>query len=129
MVSVMKFFSLKMVSVGCFTGSVLRLIHMYPSADMNTMSDQWSYLHKNIFLGINFILRHVLFRVMQKYLSPVISCLLCCMNWYSWGVIRSSHHIHTRLHRIRMVVKFYNHMFQLWYGCIPMQYYPPLVLL
>ena len=21
---------------------------------------------------------------MQKYLNPVINCLLCCMNWYSW---------------------------------------------
>ena len=31
------------------------------------------------------------------------------MNWYSWDVIRSSHHIRTRSHRIRIVVKFYNH--------------------
>ena len=30
---------------------------------------------------------------MQKYLSPIINCRLCCMNWYSWGVIRSSHRI------------------------------------
>ena len=45
-----------------------------------------SYLHKNIiFLVIILILKHALFRVMQKYLSPVISCLLCCMNWYSWS--------------------------------------------
>ena len=44
---------------------------------------------------------------MQKYPSSVINCLLCWMNWYSWGVIRSSHHTRTHSHRIRMVVKFY----------------------
>ena len=56
------------------------------------------------------------FRLMQKYLIPVINCLLCCINWYSWGVIRKSHRIGTcshRIgtcsHRIRMAVKFYNH--------------------
>ena len=62
-----------------------------------------------ILLVIILILKHVLFRLMQKYLSPVINCLLCCMNWYSWGVIRKSHRIRTRSHRIRMVVKCYNH--------------------
>ena len=62
-----------------------------------------------IFLVIILILKHVLFRLMQKYLSPVINCLLCFMNWYSWGVIRKSHRIRTRSHRIRMVVKCYNH--------------------
>ena len=60
---------------------------MYPATDTNTTSDQWSCLHKNIiFLVIILILKHVLFRLMQKYLIPVINCLLCCMNWYSWGV-------------------------------------------
>ena len=28
---------------------------------------------------------------MQKYVSQVVNCLLCCMNWYSWGVILTSH--------------------------------------
>ena len=88
-----------------------RLIHMQPSTDTNTTTDQWSLLYKNIiFLVIILILKHVLFRLKQKYLSPVINCLLCCMNWYSWGVICKSHRIRTRSHRIRMVVKFYNHM-------------------
>ena len=50
---------------------------------MNKTSDQWSCLHKNIFLVIILILKNVLFKLMQKYLSPVINCLLCCMNWYS----------------------------------------------
>ena len=86
-------------------------------------SAQWCYLHKNIiFLVIILILKHVLVRLMQKYLILVINCLLCCINWYSWDVIRSSH-------RIRMVVKFYNHTLRLRYGRIPMRYYPPLVLL
>ena len=81
-----------------------------PSTDTNTTSDQWSYFHKNIIsLVIILISKHVLFRMMQKYLRPVINCLLCCMNWYSWGVICSSKRIHTRSHRVRMVVKFYNH--------------------
>ena len=83
---------------------------MYPATDTNTTSDQWSYFHKNIiFLVIILILKHVLFRLMQKYLSPVIDCLLCCMNLYSWEVICSSHRIPTRSHRICIVVKFYNH--------------------
>ena len=82
-------------------------------------SDQWPYLHKNIiFLVIILILKHVLFRLMQKYLSPVINYLLCRMNCYSWGVIRSSHPIRTRSHRIRIVVKFYNRTLRLRYGCI-----------
>ena len=91
--------------------------------------DQWFYIHKNIiFLVIDWILKHVLFRLMQKYLTPVINCLLCCMNWYSCGVIRSSHRIRTRSHLIRIVVKFYNHTLRLWSRCIPMRHYPPLVL-
>ena len=60
---------------------------MKPSTDTNMTSDQWSYLHKNIiFLVIILILRHVLFILIQKYLSPVINSLLCCMNRYSGGV-------------------------------------------
>ena len=109
--------------------NMLRLIHMYPAADTNTTSDQRSYLHKNIiFLVIILIIKHALFRLMQKYLIQVISCLLCYRNWYSWGVIRSSRGICTRSHRIRIVVKFYNHTLRIRYGCFPMQYYPPLVL-
>ena len=102
---------------------VLRLIHMQASSThTNTTSDQWSYLHKSIiFLVIILSLEHVLFRLIQKDLIPVINCPLCCMNWYSWGVIRSSHRICTRLHRIRIVVKFYNHTLQLRYRCIPMR--------
>ena len=98
--------------------NMLRLIHMQPSTDTNTMSDQWSYLHKNIiFLVIILILKHVQFRLMQKYLSSVINCLLCCMNWYTWSVIRKSRRIRTRSHRIRMVVKFYNHTLRLRCRC------------
>ena len=33
------------------------------------------------------ISKHALFRMMQKYLRPVINCFLCCSYWYSWGVI------------------------------------------
>ena len=91
---------------------------------------QWCYFHNNIiFLVIILILKHVLVRLMQKYLILVINCLLCCMNWYSWGVIRSSHRIRTRSHCIRTVVKFYNYTLRLRYGRIQMRYYPPLVLL
>ena len=108
----------------------LRLIHMQPSTDTNMTSAQWCYLHNNIiFLVIILILKHVLVRLMQKYLILVINCLLCCMNWYSWGVIRSSHRIRTRSHCICIVVKFYNHTLRLRYGRIQMRYYPPLVLL
>ena len=68
-------------------------------------SDQRSYLHKNIiFLVITLILKHAPFILKQKYLIHVTNCLLRCMNWYSWGVIRSSHCIRTRSHRIRIVV-------------------------
>ena len=57
---------------------------MYLSTDTNTTSNQWSYLHKNIIsLAISLILKHVLFRLMQKYLSPVINR----MNWYNAGII------------------------------------------
>ena len=102
---------------------------MYPATDTNRTSDQWFYLHKNIiFLVIILILKHILFRLTQKYLSPVMNCLVCCMNWYSWGVIRSSYCIRTRSHRIRIVVKFYNHTLRLGYGYIPMRYYASLVL-
>ena len=60
--------------------------------------------HKNIFLVLLLILKHVLFRLMHKYLSSVINCLLCSMSLYSWGegrgggggVILSSHRIRTR---------------------------------
>ena len=65
---------------------------------------------------------------MRKHLSTVINCLLCYMSWYSWSVTRSSHHIHTRSQRIRIVVKFYNHTLRLRYGCIPMRYYVSLAL-
>ena len=110
----------QLIPASCERG--LRLIHMQTSTDTNTTSDQWPCLYKNIlFLVIILILKHVLFRLMQKYLSLVINYLLCCMNWYSWGVIRSSH-------RIRIIVKFYNHTLRLRHGCIPMRYYPPLVL-
>ena len=117
-------------TVAAMYGSkMLRLIHMQPSTDTNTTSDQWSYLHKNIiFLVSVLILRHLLSRLIQKYLSPVINCLLSCMNWYSWGVIRKSHRIHSRSHRIRVAVKFYNHTLRVWYGCVPIRYYPPMVL-
>ena len=75
-------------------------------------------LQKHIFLVNILILRHVLFRLIQKYLSPVINCLLCYMNWYSCCVIRSSHRIFTLSHRIRMAVKFYNDTLWLRYECI-----------
>ena len=82
-----------------------------------------------IILVITLMLKHALLRLMQKYLSPVINCFLCGMNWYSWGVIRSFHRkIRTRSHRIRIVVKFYNHTLRLRHECIPMRYYSPLVL-
>ena len=60
---------------------------------------------------------------MQKDPTPLINCPLSCMNWYSWGVIRSLHCIHIHSHRICIVVKFYNHKLRLWYGCILMQYF------
>ena len=77
---------------------------MKPAVVTNRMSGQWSYLHRNIIFFVNIlILKHVLFRLMQKYLSLVINCLLCGMDWYSLGVIRSSHRIRTRSHRVRIV--------------------------
>ena len=66
---------------------------------------------------------------MQKDLIPLINCPLCCMDWFSWDVIRSSHLIHTRSHRIHVVIKFYNHMSRLQNGCIPMRYFSLSVLL
>ena len=40
------------------------------------------------------ILEDVLFtQVMQKDFDSIILCLLCFMNWYSWGVIRSLYRI------------------------------------
>ena len=54
---------------------------MQRSTNTNMTSDQWSYLHKNvILLVIVLVLKHVLFRLMQQYLRPVINCLLCCMT-------------------------------------------------
>ena len=43
---------------------------------------------------------------MQNNLIPVINCPLWCMNWYSWGILRSSLRIRTHLLHIRTVVKF-----------------------
>ena len=88
-------------------GHLLRLIHMrvhiQQSTDTNMTPYQWSYFHKNIIcLVIILISKHVVFRMMQKYLRPVINCLLCCLNWYSWVVICSSHRICIRSHRVRM---------------------------
>ena len=46
----------------------------------------WSYFHKNLIsLVIMLISKHVLFRMMRKYLRLVIYFHLCCMDWYSWG--------------------------------------------
>ena len=59
--------------------NMLRLIHMQPSTDTNTTFDQWSYLHKNNIVII-LILKHVMFRLMERYISTVINCLLCCMT-------------------------------------------------
>ena len=71
--------------------------NVYLPTDMNTTSNQWSYLHKNIFFVIILISRHKLFRLIQKYISPMINnCLLCCMNWYASGVIRKTYCIHTQ---------------------------------
>ena len=87
----------------CSTHSynMLRLIHMQPSTDTNT-SSQWSCLHKNIiFLVIILILKHVLFRVMQEYLSPVIIVFYAAGTGGNPGVAAT-------------------------YGCI-MQYYPLLM--
>ena len=68
-----------------------------------TTSDQWLYLHKSIiFLVSILILKDVLFRPMQNNLSLVINCLSCCVNWCSWGVSCSLHHIRTRPHRSRI---------------------------
>ena len=90
-----------------------RLIHMSTDTSIRMRRPiNGLYLHKSIiFLAIILILKHVLLRLMQKYLSLIFRCLLCCMNWYSCGFIRSSHRIGTRLCRIRIVVKFYNHTF------------------
>ena len=79
----------------------LRLIHMYQVTDTNTTSDQWFYLHKNIILlAIILILKHILFRLTQKYVSPVMNCLVCCMSLYSFvsfAVRIVSVHVHIRL--------------------------------
>ena len=40
---------------------------------------------------------------MQKEINPIINCPLCCMNWYSLGIIRSSL-------RIRTVVRATSHL-------------------
>ena len=107
----------------------LRLIHIYPVTDTNRTSDQWFYLHKNIILlAIILILKHILFRQTQNYVSPVMNCLVCCMSLYSFGVICSSYCIRTRSHQIGIVVKFYNHTLRVGYGYIPMRYYASLVL-
>ena len=54
---------------------------MQPSTDTDMTSAQLCYLHNNIiFLVIILILKHVLVRLMHKYLILVINCLLCCMH-------------------------------------------------
>ena len=81
----------------------------------------------NIFVII-LISRHILFRLIQKYISPMITnCLLCCMNCL---VLFAKHivSIHSS-HHICMVLKFYNHTLRLLWGYVPMRCYPPLVLL
>ena len=79
----------------------LRLIQMYPVTDTNRTSDQWFYLHKNIILlAIILILKHILFSLTQKYVSPVMNCLVCCMSLYSFvsfAVRIVSVHVHIRL--------------------------------
>ena len=90
--------------------------NVYLPTDMNTMSNQWYYLHKNIiFFVIILISRHILFRLMQKYISPMITnCLSCCVNCL---VLLAKHivSIHSS-HHICMALKFYNHMLQLLWG-------------
>ena len=65
--------------------------HTHVKAKTNLTSDQWSYLHGNRIFVIIIILG----------LSPIISCLLCCINWYSSSIIRSSPRAHTHSLLIR----------------------------
>ena len=65
----------------------------------------------------------------QKNFDSIIFCVLCCMNWYSWGIISTSLRIRTHSLCIRTVVKFHNQTLRLQYGCIAMRYYPPRMLL
>ena len=77
-------------------------ISLKRSSDMNMMSDQWSYLYENrIFIVIIYILEHVW--TMQKYLNLIIFCLLSCISWYFWGIIRRVLRIHTHLLHIGTV--------------------------
>ena len=55
---------------------------------------------------------------MQKDLGPMIFYLLYCMNWDSSGITRSLLRIRAHSHRIRIVVKLYDHTLRLRYGCI-----------
>ena len=77
--------------------------------------------HFSLFL---LVLKYILFRLSKKTSSGISTVLLCCMNWYSWGIIRSSLRIHTYT-----VVKFYNHALRLSYGYISIQYFLRSVLL
>ena len=61
-------------------------------------------------------------QTMQKDYDLILFCLLCCMNWYSWGFIHTYFPIRTHSLPIRRVVKFYNHTLRLRCGCIPMRY-------
>ena len=102
---------------------VRELIHMLPATEYVSGIQTMSYLHKKeIFIVTSLILGDVLFtRAMQKDFDSIILGLLCFMNWYSLRDIRILHCIRTRLHRIRTVVKFYNHTSGLRYGCRPMR--------
>ena len=42
--------------------------------------------------------------------------LLCCINWYFWGILHSSLRIRIHSFRIRTAVKFYNHTLRLRYS-------------
>ena len=80
---------------------------MYPSTDTNTNTNT-NTTSKSIVFSLqkqniscyyfDFGIRTA--QTMQKNLSSIIFCLLCCMNWYSLGIIHSS----------PTVVKVYNHM-------------------
>ena len=70
------------------------------------------FLKKNIY-RYKFNFGTCTVQTMQKDFGSTIFCLLCCMHWYSWDIIRSSLRIRTHSLRIHTVVKFYNHMLQL----------------
>ena len=97
-----------------------------------TAQNTFTRFHKNIIsLVIILISKHVLFRMMQKYLRPVINCFFFLLHKlvFLWCHLQFESYPYTFAScSYGCKILQSNHTMGLRYRCIPKWYYPPLVL-